>query len=133
MKLLRYKLLDCTILYFFQTHKIGASLSILSSLIDFTGFWVFNLILHVRYMLTRKIIRFYELTRDFDNIACGYSLLSLFESLWHGNWCCIDMLMHKSRCLFKRVFVLKSCLLEWAQTSYRLTQFSFWHNDNIIY
>jgi len=53
MKILRNRLLDCIILYFFQTRKIGVSLP---SLIDFTDFQVFNLILHVRYILTRKII-----------------------------------------------------------------------------
>ena len=39
------------------------------SLTEFTGFRVFNLILHVIYMLTRKIIRFYESTRDFNNLV----------------------------------------------------------------
>jgi len=63
------------ILYFFQTHKIDPSLLILLILIEFIET---NLILLFssflsnfahRYMLTRKIIRFYELTHDFDNIA----------------------------------------------------------------
>jgi hypothetical protein len=38
-----------------------------TELTKFDGFRVFNPILHVIYMLTRKIIWFYESTRDFDN------------------------------------------------------------------
>jgi hypothetical protein len=80
--MLRYRLLDCTILYLFQTRKIGVSLPILPSLTDFTGFWVFSLILHVRYILTRKIVRFYESTRNFNNIARGthyYPYLEVYD------------------------------------------------------
>ena len=66
MKMLSYRSLDCTILYFFETHKIGVSLP---NLTDFTGFRVFSLILHVRYMSIHKIVQFYKSTRDFDNIA----------------------------------------------------------------
>jgi hypothetical protein len=38
-------------------------------LTDFTGFRVLNPILHVLYVLTRKIVQFYESKRDFDNLA----------------------------------------------------------------
>jgi len=51
---------------FFQTRKIGPIWPILT---EFDRFRVFNLILHVIYMLTLKIIWFYESTRDFDNNA----------------------------------------------------------------
>jgi hypothetical protein len=39
---------------------------------NFTGFRVFSLILHFRYMLTRKIILFHELTHNFNNIVSKY-------------------------------------------------------------
>jgi uncharacterized protein Usg len=44
MKMLRYRLLDFTILFFFQTYKIGGSLPSLNNFIDFQ---VFSSILHV--------------------------------------------------------------------------------------
>jgi hypothetical protein len=40
---------------------------------EFNCFRVFNPILHVIYELTRKIVRFYESTRDFDNIEYKHS------------------------------------------------------------
>jgi hypothetical protein len=36
---------------------------------DFINFRVFKAIRHVKYILTRKIIRFYELNHDFNNLA----------------------------------------------------------------
>jgi hypothetical protein len=48
---------------------------------DFTYFRFFQTIQHVKHVLTRKIVRFYESKRDFNNLA-----LSLFISLqshWH--------------------------------------------------
>ena len=37
---------------------------------DFINFRVFKAIRHVKYILTRKIVRFYELNRDFNNLGC---------------------------------------------------------------
>jgi len=43
---------------------------------DFTYFWFFQTIQHVKHVLTRKIVRFYESKRDFNNLgvetqSCG--------------------------------------------------------------
>jgi hypothetical protein len=69
------RLKESTIFFNFdQTCEIGLVLPILTNfeqvwpiLNKFNWFQVFNPILHVIYMLTCKIVRFYELTRDFDN------------------------------------------------------------------
>ena len=55
---------------FTEFDRFRTSLPILSK---FDRFRVFNSISHVIYMLTRKIIRFYESTHDFDNNDQGYS------------------------------------------------------------
>jgi hypothetical protein len=38
---------------------------------DFTHFWFFQTIQHTKHVLTRKIIRFYESKRDFNNLVCN--------------------------------------------------------------
>ena len=50
-----------------------------SSLTEFDHFRVFNSILHVICELTRKIVRFYESTRDFDNNGWRVRLQFLSE------------------------------------------------------
>jgi hypothetical protein len=60
--------------YFFHTLSNLLTRSVFTELTEFDRFRVFNPILHVIYMLTRKIIWFYKSTRDFNNI----DLLSIF-------------------------------------------------------
>jgi len=56
---------------FCQTRKLDPSLMSWPSLTEFA-----NPMLHVIYNLTRKIVRFYDSTRDFDNI--GYEIFFFF-------------------------------------------------------
>jgi len=54
-----------------------------SEFTDLTGFQVFNLILYVKYILTRKIIRFYKSSCDFDKVQLtGMVCLSCAMGLW---------------------------------------------------
>jgi hypothetical protein len=40
---------------------------------DFTNFWFFQVIQHVKHVLTRKIVRFYESKRDFNNLDWDFT------------------------------------------------------------
>ena len=47
---------------------------------DFTHFQFFQSIQHVKHVLTRKIVRFYELKHDFNNLALAPYLF--FHLIW---------------------------------------------------
>ena len=72
---------------------------------DFTHFRFFQTIQHVKHVLTRKIIRFYESKRDFNNLAlryCDIWCISLDSSNIH-----IDVLAYS---WFELTFVFQKLL-----------------------
>jgi hypothetical protein len=57
--------------------------------LDFTHFLFFQMIQHVKHVLTRKIIRFYESKCDFNNLGSHVNYMTIIPSffvLFLRNW-----------------------------------------------
>jgi len=81
-------LLQCSICFCWN-HKIGTKIVIFCDFTDFTwfqpdfiNFRVFKTILHIKHILTRKIVRFYELNRDFNNLDCNANIIGWRSVRW---------------------------------------------------
>ena len=55
--------------------------------LDFINFRVFKMILHIKYILTRKIIWFYKLNRDFNNFDCNANIIGWRSVRWSFEHC----------------------------------------------